>query len=90
MKNKKFFSFGFGRRKCSLAEVILFPGKGIYQINFINHKFYFQNNKDQIMQSFLPLKILNIDKDFNVIIYVNGGGLENQTKAISLSIARDI
>jgi small subunit ribosomal protein S9 len=84
----KILSFGTGRRKCSFCEVILFPGTGVYFINLKLNNFYFQNNNDQNIQSFFPLKILNLYQELNGIIRVRGGGLETQTKAISLAIAR--
>jgi small subunit ribosomal protein S9 len=36
----------------------------------------------------LPLKLLNLEKQFDIFVLVNGGGLTGQAEAIRLGVAR--
>ena len=79
---------GIGRRKEATARVFLFAGTGEL---FINQRFglqYLQFNNAYLTKIFAPLKLLNLNKKFNIVALTNGGGLMGQTEAIKLGVAR--
>lgn len=88
LKNFKIFGFSTGRKKSSLAQVIIFPGQNLFYINLKHFKTYFQNNNKQIFQLLFLLKFLKLHTQFNIFVYVKGGGIQSQVEAIILSIAR--
>jgi small subunit ribosomal protein S9 len=76
-----------GRRKTSIARVILVPGTGQIMINNKTPKEYFPNSLViQDMQQ--PLALLDSLKSFDVKVKVTGGGFNGQAGAIRLAIAR--
>lgn len=83
-KNK----IGLGRRKKAIARVFFIPGKGKLIINKIPGETYLQNNTTFLNLILAPLKVLNLETQFDVIVLVNGGGLKGQTEAIQLAVAR--
>ena len=84
-KDKKFI--GTGRRKSSIAQVVLRPGKGNITVNGIDVREFFpyETNVMDLMQ---PLVATNNEKTFDITVTVNGGGFTGQTGAIRLGIAR--
>lgn len=78
---------GTGRRKTSVAQVILTPGKGKVTVNGrdANDFFPYQTNIMDLMQ---PLVATNDEKNFDVTAKVTGGGFLGQAEAIRLGIAR--
>jgi small subunit ribosomal protein S9 len=79
---------GIGRRKSAIAQVFLFPGKGKFIINRIPEKDYLQFDLINLTKIREPLKKLNLEKQFNIIVKVKGGGLHGQSDAIQLGLAR--
>lgn len=79
---------GLGKRKKSIARVFLTPGEGNLIINNISGENYLQYNANYLNMVWSPLKQLNLDKQFDIIALVKGGGLTGQTEAIQLGIAR--
>ena len=79
---------GLGKRKKSIARVFLIPGEGNLIINNISGENYLQYNANYLNMVWSPLKQLNLDKQFDIIALVKGGGLTGQTEAIQLGIAR--
>lgn len=77
-----------GRRKCSIATVELTPGTGEWRINDLSGLDYMQKNFSLVFLMQEPLAYLELKKDFNLNIYVKGGGLVGQASAIKLGIAR--
>ena len=49
---------------------------------------YLQYNRTYLNTIWAPLKVLNLETQFDIIAIVNGGGLTSQAKAIQLGIAR--
>lgn len=86
----KNFAFGTGRKKCAFAQVIIFPGNGLFQINYKSFKTYFQENKKQILKTLFLFNILNLYLKYNILVFVKGGGLNSQNMAIDLAIARTL
>ena len=69
-------------------QVFILPGQGNIVINNIAGEKYLQYNRRYINDILLPLKILNLTGQFDIIALVRGGGLTSQTKAIQLGITR--
>ena len=79
---------GIGKRKSSVARVSLFsPGKGNIEINGTSvDKYIPRDSLATIIKQ--PLSVLEKNKDFDISVNVNGGGLSGQAGAIRLGIAR--
>ena len=69
-----------GRRKSSVARVILRPGSGDWKINGRELAEYFPRGTHQIRIS-EPLKATELDGQFDVMVRVHGGGLTGQADA---------
>ena len=76
-----------GRRKSSIARVLMSAGKGSFTINKKEIKEYF-GRKTLKMMIEEPLDILQINGKYDISVKVNGGGLSGQAGAIRLGIAR--
>ena len=76
-----------GRRKSSIARVLMSPGKGSITINKREIKEYFGRNTLKIMLE-EPLDILQLNGKYDISVKVNGGGLSGQAGAIRLGISR--
>ena len=81
---------GLGRRKQAVARVFLVPGEGDLIINKVSGEKYLQYNTIYLDKIWDPLKKLNLENQFNIVVIANGGGLTGQTDAIQLGVARTI
>ncbi len=81
-------NIGLGKRKEAVARVFLVPGEGNLIINKVAGDKYLQYNSTYINQIWNPLKKLNLENQFDIIVLVKGGGLTGQTDAIQLGVAR--
>lgn len=83
--------YGTGRRKTSIARVYLRPGKGEVKllVNKRKREFdeYFPLKIHKITIN-KPLSITNTADNFDLCIYVCGGGVSAQTESIQLGISR--
>jgi small subunit ribosomal protein S9 len=79
---------GVGKRKEAVARVFLTPGDGSMVINKVPGEKYLQYNTAYLGNIWQPLKILNLDKQFDITVLVRGGGLTGQADAIKLGVAR--
>jgi len=86
MADKKIF-YGTGRRKSSVARVILTPGKGKITVNGVDVNEYMPFEV-LVMDLKQPLVVTNNENTFDIEVNVNGGGFSGQTGAIRLGIAR--
>lgn len=79
---------GIGRRKAASARVRIFPGgTGSLTINDKDGSDYLPRPGDvEILLS--PLNITGNQKNMDVSVHVNGGGISGQRDAILLGIAR--
>ncbi len=79
--------YGTGRRKRSIARVIMSPGKGDIKVNGQPFRDYLCRDSlaTVVMQ---PLVALESEKAYNINVNVNGGGLTGQAGAIRLGISR--
>jgi small subunit ribosomal protein S9 len=76
-----------GRRKEAVARVYLSKGTGNITVNGKEYKAYFpimylQNQVE------LPLKTIDVQTSFDIIVNVQGGGPKGQAEAIKMAIAR--
>jgi small subunit ribosomal protein S9 len=81
-------NIGLGKRKQSVARVFLIPGEGNILINKTPGQKYLQYNDTYLNTVRLPLEKLNLDKQFDVVAIVKGGGLTGQAQSIQLGVAR--
>lgn len=79
---------GLGKRKEAIARVFLVPGEGNIIINKTSGNKYLQYNETYLNTVWAPLEKLNLEKQFNILAIVNGGGLTGQAQAIQLGVAR--
>lgn len=83
---KKVFT-GTGRRKTSIAQVKMVPGKGNITVNGKDVKEFFPYDTN-IMDLKQPLVSTNNEETFDINVKVIGGGFSGQTGAIRLGITR--
>jgi small subunit ribosomal protein S9 len=78
---------GTGRRKCAVAQVKLFPGKGEIIVNgeLYQERFPSPEHRRAIE---MPFKATDTEGRYNVEVKVNGGGISGQAEAIRHGIAR--
>ena len=81
-------NIGLGKRKRAIARVFLVPGAGNLIINKVAGEKYLQYNSTYLTKIWDPLKKLNLENQFDIIVLVHGGGLTGQTDAIQLGVAR--
>jgi small subunit ribosomal protein S9 len=81
-------NIGLGKRKEAIARVFLIPGEGNLIINKTSGNKYLQYNETYLTAVWSPLEKLNLEKQFNIVALVNGGGLTGQAQAIRLGVAR--
>ena len=76
-----------GRRKRSVARVLLSPGDGQWKINGRTLTDYFPRPTHQIRVE-EPFKVTGLEGAFDVTVRVRGGGLTGQSDAVRMGIAR--
>lgn len=76
-----------GRRKRSVAQVIIKPGKGSILVNGRNYEEYFpRETLKMIIRQ--PLHVTGVFGKYDILAKVNGGGLSGQAGALRHGIAR--
>lgn len=80
--------YGLGRRKSATARVKLTLGSGQIRINNRDGIEYMQQNTAYLQKIISPLKILELENNYDIIVRTKGGGLTGQSDAITLGIAR--
>jgi len=81
------YVWGTGKRKCAIAQVRLFPGKGEITVNDKPYQEAFTRLEHRRMIEH-PLLSTDTMGKFRVTVKVNGGGLSGQAAAIRHGIAR--
>ena len=76
-----------GRRKCAIARVTLTPGTGEITVNKKDLSAFFsvQYLRDTVLS---PLKLVNVEEQYDIYVNVDGGGIKGQAEAIRMGIAR--
>ena len=78
-----------GRRKQAVARVRIVPGTGQWRVNGRTLAEYFPNKvHQQIVNE--PLKVLELDGAYDVLVRVHGGGPSGQAGAVRLGVARSL
>ena len=78
---------GTGRRKEAVARVRLVPGTGKVVVNGRDAKTYF--GRQQLLDNALaPLRLTETAERFDVLANLDGGGINGQSGALRLGIAR--
>ncbi len=75
-----------GRRKTSVARVILRPGKGQFTVNGLPLEKFFPEMKLPVVRS--PLEIVSALGKYDVLANVSGGGVTGQAEALRHGISR--
>jgi small subunit ribosomal protein S9 len=75
-----------GRRKTSVARVILKPGKGLFTVNGLPVEKFFPEMKLSTVRS--PLETVSALNKFDVSAILSGGGVTGQAEALRHGIAR--
>lgn len=83
----KYF-YGLGRRKSATARARLYKGKGTITINDLPASEYLDANKSLLAEVTDPLALVGKQKDYDITIKVQGGGISGQVDAIKLAIAK--
>ena len=83
-------STGVGRRKSSHASVKILPGNGDIIINRQPGLNYFTTSSQSLSVCRTPLEIFECENSYNMIIDVSGGGVQGQTQAIKLAVAKAV
>ena len=79
--------YGTGRRKTSTARVFLKPGKGEITVNSRPlDRFFGRETARMIVRQ--PLKVMNLDHQFDINVTVSGGGTTGQAGAIRHGLTR--
>jgi small subunit ribosomal protein S9 len=81
-------NIGLGKRKQAIARVFLIPGEGNVIINKTSGEKYLQYNDSYLRTIWAPLQKLNLEKQFDIVAVVKGGGLTGQAQAIQLGVTR--
>ncbi|MGH9481193.1 MAG: 30S ribosomal protein S9 [Terriglobales bacterium] len=76
-----------GRRKSSVARVILRPGSGQRTINDRPFAGYF-GTTTRSLQANRPLVAAELAEQYDVVANVHGGGVSGQSGAVALGVAR--
>jgi small subunit ribosomal protein S9 len=79
--------YGTGRRKSSIARVFLRPGSGEFTVNGKPFDQYFVTEEQRVTAR-QPLASTETSASFNVVATVSGGGVNGQSGAVKLGIAR--
>ncbi|MGE0200396.1 MAG: 30S ribosomal protein S9 [Candidatus Melainabacteria bacterium] len=79
---------GTGRRKEAVARVRLLPGTGVVIVNGRSLEGHFGRRPALHAPVMQPLVAAGVEKSYNVLARVQGGGLTGQADAIKLGLAR--
>lgn len=88
MPEKTTVFIGTGRRKTAVARVRIGEGNGKIQINGKECTEYFGGVGALETMIKKPLEVVNAARKYDVIVRVNGGGLQGQAGAVRHGIAR--
>ena len=75
-----------GRRKTSVARVILRPGKGLFTVNGLPVEKFFPSMKIMVVRS--PLELVSAGNKYDVFANITGGGVTGQAEALRHGISR--
>ncbi len=76
-----------GRRKAAIARIFLKKGSGKIVVNGKELSTYF-NPVHLVNSPIKPLQVCQVEKDFDIKVNVQGGGVKGQAEAVCLGVAR--
>jgi len=76
-----------GRRKEAVARVRVIAGTGRFDINGRSLEGYFTTRAHRMIVT-APLRVVEKEKDFDILARIEGGGINGQAGALRHSIAR--
>ena len=75
------YFYANGKRKTAVARVRLYKGYGRVVVNGQDAREYFST--DEMLNVFMaPLRLVNLQKDFDISAVVEGGGKQGQADAL--------
>jgi small subunit ribosomal protein S9 len=77
-----------GKRKTSIAKVILKRGVGEILVNNIHFDSFFSDTYEEKTKIILPFILTGLKNEYDAIIQVKGGGISSQLEAICLAISK--
>ena len=81
------YHYGTGRRKSAVARVFIKPGKGAFVVNDKPVDEFFTRETGQMVVR-QPLKLVNHEATFDILVNVHGGGESGQAGAVRHGITR--
>jgi small subunit ribosomal protein S9 len=79
--------YGTGRRKTAIARVFMRPGTGNFKVNGKAFEQHFVTDAQRI-QAKSPLVLTETANTFDIVVTVSGGGVDSQSGAMKMGIAR--
>jgi small subunit ribosomal protein S9 len=79
--------YGTGRRKSSVARIFLRPGTGNFKVNGKGFDEYFVTDAQRV-EAKQSLVLTETATTFDIIANVSGGGVNGQSGAVRMGIAR--
>lgn len=87
MTDRQYYE-GVGRRKTATARVRIYvAGNGNFIVNNRPAEEYL-NRADDVLTALSPIRMLGIERLYDVSVHVNGGGVTGQAEAIRMGLAR--
>lgn len=87
MTDRQYYE-GVGRRKAATARVRIYvAGNGNFIVNNRPAEEYL-NRADDVQTALAPIRLLGIERLYDVSVHVNGGGVTGQAEAIRMGLAR--
>ena len=80
-------SNGTGRRKEAVARVRIVPGSGRFELNGRTLEEFFPTRAHRMIVA-TPLRVAGLEREFDVIARIHGGGTSGQAGALRHGIAR--
>jgi small subunit ribosomal protein S9 len=80
-------TLGTGRRKEAVARVRVIPGTGKFMLNGRPLEDYFPSRVHRMIAT-SPLRVVEKDKEFDVLARLDGGGVSGQAGALRQGVAR--
>lgn len=81
---------GIGKRKTSVAKILLVKGSGMITINHKPLGTFFNGLNEELEIIKLPLILTNLNNQYDITGFVNGGGVSSQIEAIQLGISKAV
>jgi small subunit ribosomal protein S9 len=81
--------YAVGRRKTSVAQVLLSEGTGTITVNLLPLENYFSTMDLQTIV-LSPLRSLGLEKGVNIRVKVHGGGIHSQAESVRHAISRSL